>query len=51
MPQQKEMEMQCKLDNKDFLDLWKYFHDKAISVKGAMFSTITWIVGFAGALL
>jgi hypothetical protein len=43
--------MQDKLDKDDYLDLWKYFDDKATSIKGAMFSTITWIIGFAGALL
>ena len=39
------------MEYKDYVDLWKYFQDKATSVKGAMFSTITWITGFAGALL
>lgn len=43
--------MEYKLKGDDYLDLWKYFQDKATSVKGAMFNTITWIIGFAAALL
>ncbi|GJQ57270.1 MAG: hypothetical protein D8M57_19410 [Candidatus Scalindua sp. AMX11] len=43
--------MEYKLKNEDYLNLWKYFQDKAISVKGAMFNTITWIIGFAAALI
>ena len=43
--------MEYKLVQKDYLNLWTYFQDKATSVKGAMFNTITWIVGFAAALL
>ena len=43
--------MSYKLNDDDYLELWKYFEDKAISVKGAMFNTITWIIGFAAALL
>ena len=33
-----------------YLSLWKYFQDRATSVKGAMFTTVTWILGFAAAL-
>jgi hypothetical protein len=51
MPEQNDVYMKHKLEKDDYLDLWKYFDDKATSVKGAMFSTITWIIGFAGALL
>lgn len=43
--------MEYKLKDEDYLELWKYFQDKATSVKGTMFNTITWIVGFAAALL
>jgi hypothetical protein len=43
--------MEYELKDEDYLNLWKYFQDKAISVKGAMFNTITWIIGFAAALL
>jgi hypothetical protein len=39
------------MQNTEYIDLWKYYQDKAISVKGAMFNTITWIIGFAAALL
>lgn len=43
--------MKYKLKDEDYLNLWMYFQDKAVSVKGAMFNTITWIIGFAAALL
>ena len=43
--------MEYKLKYQDYLELWKYFQDKAISIKGTMFNTITWIIGFAAALL
>jgi hypothetical protein len=46
-----DLEMGYKLEKNDYLELWKYFQDKATSIKGAMFNTITWIIGFAGALL
>lgn len=39
------------LEYEDYLSLWIYFQDRATSVKGAMFNTITWIIGFAAALL
>ncbi|MHC4206336.1 MAG: hypothetical protein ACYSTT_16920 [Planctomycetota bacterium] len=45
------MEKDYEVKNRDYLELWMYFQDKAISVKGAMFNTITWLVGFATALL
>jgi len=37
-------------NEKDYLSLWKYFQDRATSVKGAMFTTVTWVLGFAAAL-
>lgn len=43
--------MKYQLQDEDLLDLWKYFQDRATSVKGAMFNTITWVIGFAGILL
>ena len=43
--------MNYVIHEKDYLELWKYYQDKAISVKGAMFKTITWLIGFAAALL
>ena len=43
--------MDYKLTEKDYLDLWKYFQEKATGVKGAMFKTITWIIGLVAALL
>ena len=43
--------MKYQLDEDDYLTLWKYFNDKATNVKGAMFNTLTWIIGFATALL
>ena len=51
MTQQNDVDMEDKLEKKDYVDLWKYFEDKATSIKGAMFNTITWIIGFGGALL
>jgi hypothetical protein len=40
-----------KFTDQEYLKLWMYFQDKATSVKGAMFNTITWLIGFAAALL
>jgi Co/Zn/Cd efflux system component len=47
----KEVGKKYELEDDDYLRLWEYFQDKAVNVKGAMFNTITWIVGFAAALL
>jgi hypothetical protein len=47
----KKKDRKYKLVNKDYYELWMYFQSKATSVKGAMFSTITWILGFAAGLL
>jgi hypothetical protein len=43
--------MKYRIKDKDYLELWKYFQDKASSVKGAMFNTITWLIGFQAGLL
>jgi hypothetical protein len=43
--------MSNNLNGKDYLGLWKHFEDKSTSVKSAMFNTITWLIGFAAALL
>lgn len=43
--------MKGKLTEQNYLDLWKYFDQKASEIKGAMFTTTTWIIGFAAALL
>ena len=43
--------MKYELKDDDYLDLWKYFRSEAAAIKGAMFRTITWIIGFAAALL
>ena len=43
--------MSDNTEENNYLSLWKYFQDKATSVKGAMFTTITWVLGFAAALL
>jgi hypothetical protein len=40
-----------KLQDADYLDLWKYFEDRADSVKEAMFNSVTWAVGFAAAVM
>ena len=42
--------MNDNIDKKNYLSLWKYFQDRATSVKGAMFTTVTWVLGFAAAL-
>lgn len=39
------------LKKQDYINLWMHFESRATSVKGAMFNTITWILGLAGALL
>jgi hypothetical protein len=57
MPQQKrggdevQDDGNYALKDGDYLKLWMYFQDKSISVKGAMFNTFTWLIGFAAALL
>jgi hypothetical protein len=43
--------MPCKLEDDDYLKLWMYFQDRADNIKEAMFKTVTWIVGYAAALL
>jgi hypothetical protein len=43
--------MPYRLEDEDYLKLWMYFQDRADAVKEAMFKTLTWIVGFAAALL
>ena len=43
--------MPHKIDDDDYLDLWKYFQDRADNVKEAMFNSVTWTVGLAAAIL
>jgi len=43
--------MSYNLIDKDYLELWGHFQEKADNIKEAMFKTITWIMGFASALL
>ncbi len=43
--------MAYQLGDDDYLDLWKYFEERADRVKEAMFSTVTWAIGFAAAIL
>ena len=43
--------MPSKLTEEDRLRLWMYFQDRADKSKEAMFQSLTWIVGFAAALL
>lgn len=47
----KEGVMPYKLEDDDHLKLWMYFQNRADNVKEAMFKTVTWIVGYAAALL
>ncbi|MDH3889961.1 MAG: hypothetical protein OEV49_02665 [candidate division Zixibacteria bacterium] len=39
------------MDKDEYVELWKFFRDKSISVKGAMFNTISWILSIAVAIL
>lgn len=43
--------MPFELKENDYLKLWMYFEGRADKVKEAMFKTLTWIIGFAAALL
>ena len=43
--------MKYELKEDDYLKLWTHFQNNAVSVKGALFKTITWVIGFAAALL
>jgi len=38
-------------DQLDHIDLWKYFESRGQDLKTAMLSLITWLTGFAGAVL
>ena len=42
--------MTRKIEDDDYLDLWKYFEDRADNVKEAMFTSVTWVIGFAAAV-
>lgn len=39
------------LDGHDYIDLWRYYEDRADHLKQNMFATITWMLGFASLLL
>lgn len=41
----------CHLKEDDYLELWKYFQTRADQLKEDMFKTITWVIGFAAAVL
>src|SRR5262245_42045866 len=43
--------MTRKLEESDYLELWMFFQGQADAVKEAMFSSVTWVVGFSAALL
>lgn len=38
-------------DQDTSIDLWKFFEERGGKLKEAMFRVVTWIVGFAGAIL
>ncbi len=40
-----------KLTGLDYLDLYKFFQNRADTLKASMFGTATWIIGFAVGLL
>jgi hypothetical protein len=40
-----------KLGDDDYLDLWEYFQSRADDVKEAMFTSVTWSIGFSTAIL
>lgn len=35
----------------DYLDLWKYFQERADAIKADMFERVTWVLGFASAIV
>ena len=39
------------LSDADYFDLWKYFQAQAELLKANMFQSVTWIIGFAAAVL
>lgn len=39
------------LADEDYLELWQYFQGRADTLKDSMFQTVTWVIGFAVALL
>ena len=43
--------MSYELQKEDYLKLWLYFSDRADKTQETMFSTVTWTIGFAAALL
>lgn len=43
--------MEQDLKDSDYLDLWRYFEDRADNVKEAMFSSVTVVLGFSGAVI
>ena len=43
--------MKYSLKDEDYLKVWMYFQDRATSVKGAMFTTLTWTLGLAAAII
>jgi hypothetical protein len=46
-----EVVMSYRLKDADYLKLWLHFQNRADDVKEAMFKTLTWLVGYAAALL
>ncbi len=42
--------MTYHLEGDDYLDLWKYFEDRADDIKEAMFNSVTWALGFSAAV-
>ena len=42
--------MAHNLEGDDYLDLWKYFEDRADNVKEAMFTSVTLALGFSAAV-
>ena len=42
--------MAYELEGADYFNLWQYFQDRADKTKEAMFSSVTWAVGFSAAL-
>jgi hypothetical protein len=40
-----------EIKDKDYLELWEHYQDRADSVKESMFENTTWLVGIASAIL
>jgi uncharacterized membrane protein len=40
-----------ELSRDEYIDLYKFFQSRADTIKASMFASVTWVVGFAAAVL